>query len=210
MFCFNPRAWRLCGNVRHLFMPRVAGGVTKAASRRCHRASPGPAASEMLIVSLSRPPCLSFPLRSWEFLDPPPCLLRGGSAGCPQRCGAVTGAGHGPVLAAVALCRIGTKLVPFGAKGGLGGLGLFQSLHPSAATPRRDCGVVTRRDQGSSLVSQCPHFGLTGLQSPGGDATPSLTRGQRTRLSCFPTSNLWVFLLGKTRQVLGLSSFLPG
>lgn len=30
MFCFNPRAWRQCGNVRHLFMPRVAGRVTKA------------------------------------------------------------------------------------------------------------------------------------------------------------------------------------
>lgn len=105
------------------------------------------------------------------------------------------------------------KAGSFWSQGGFGGFGAIPEP-PSQCSHTQTglglCGVVTRRDQGSSLVSQCPHFGLTGLQSPGGDATPSLTRGQRTRLSCFPTSNLWVFLLGKTRQVLGLSSFLPG
>lgn len=58
MFCFNPRAWRRCGNVRHLFMPRVAGGVTKAASRRCHRASPG---SELLPLPPPTAPLPQFP-----------------------------------------------------------------------------------------------------------------------------------------------------
>lgn len=194
-------------------MPRVAGGVTKAASRRCHRASPGPAASEMLIVSLSPPPCLSFPLRSWEFLDPTPlpapgwqCRLSPALWGChrgwPWPCPRCRG-----------FVQDWHKAGSFWSQGGFGGFGAIPEP-PSQCSHTQTglglCGVVTRRDQGSSLVSQCPHFGLTGFQSPGGDATPSLTRGQRTRLSCFPTSNLWVFLLGKTRQVLGLSSFLPG
>lgn len=176
MFCFNPRAWRLCGNVRHLFMPRVAGGVTKAASRRCHRASPGPAASEMLIVSLSPPPCLSFPLRSWEFLDPTPlpapgwqCRLSPALWGCHRgwpwpcpRCHGFVQDWHS------------SQPVPFGAKGGLGGSGLFQSLHPSAATPRRDWDSVGLSQGVTRAVPLSPSVPISVLlgSSPPGEMPP--------------------------------------
>lgn len=216
MFRFNPRAWRRCGNVRHLFMPRVAGGVTKAASRRCHLAPP--AATELLPLPLPPPTapglslCLSFPQRSWEYLDPSPCLLRGGlGASCHQHCGAVTGAGHVPVLAAVALCSSKLALnVPSGARAGLG---LFQSPHPGAGTGCARCGVVTegaKVTRAAPLVSHSLPVQVllesTGAPARWGDATPSLTKGRRTGLSALPTSDLRVFLPCKTRQVSGLSS----
>lgn len=120
MFCFNPRAWRRCGNVRRLFMPRVAGGVTKAS---VPQVSPGPAGSELLPLSLSPPtglalsPCLSFPHGSWEYLDspPPPAPV---TASVPAVTSTVTGAGHVAVLTAV-----DSKLalnVPSGATAGFG------------------------------------------------------------------------------------------
>lgn len=64
--------------------------------------------------------------------------------------------------------------VPFGAKGGLGGSGLFQSLHPSAATPRRDWDSVGLSQGVTRAVPLSPSVPISVLlgSSPPGEMPP--------------------------------------
>lgn len=73
-----------------------------------------------------------------------------------------------------------------------------------------DCHTGCKGDQGSSPChSQPPSSGLTGKHwgsSPLGRCHPLADKGAKDGAEQLPTSNLWVFLPCKTRQVSGLSS----
>lgn len=107
MFCFNPRAWRRCGNVRHLFMPRVAGGVTKASVPQVPPRVTWPSVASVAVIS-RRPGAVPVPQFPPQELGipgstPPPALSV--PAVTSTVTSAVTRAGPVAVLSAVALCR---------------------------------------------------------------------------------------------------------
>lgn len=192
MFRFNPRAWRRCGNVRHLFMPRVAGGVTKAASRRCHRASPGPAGCHRAAASASAashspgavslpqfppeelgiPGSITLPAPGW-----PQCQLSPALRGC-HRCRACPC----PRCRGFVQLKAGPER-PLWSHGGFGAIPEPPSRCWDWLCSLWGCHRGCKGDQGSSpCLPQRPRSGLTGKHwgsSPLGRCHPLAGKGTK-------------------------------